>query len=136
MTMNAENLAEAKRLRSLWSRSRRKLSQAEFGDRFNIGNQSAVGQFLRGDVPLSLNAAIGFAEGLRCGIDEFSLRLSRLAAIAGVYATAQGRSPLMQYDLTALSRDELNHVLLLRQLSPADRASLKAFTENLTPHLL
>lgn len=136
MTMNAENLAEAQRLNSLWSRSRRKLSQAEFGEQFKIGNQSAVGQFLRGDVPLSLNAAIGFADGLGCGIDEFSPRLSRLAAIAGVYATARGTSPLLPRDLTSLSRDELNHVLLLRQLSHADRASLKAFTDNLNPNPL
>lgn len=61
-----EHRAEAARLKTLWE-SRPgplKLSQVEFGERYEIGNQSAVGQFLRGELPLSRNAARGFVVGL------------------------------------------------------------------------
>lgn len=74
-----ETQEEAKRLRDLWD-SRPHPGQAEFGEKFGIGNQSAVSQFLRGVVPLSLNAAAGFAQGLGCRVDDFSPRLAAEAA--------------------------------------------------------
>ncbi|RYF36319.1 MAG: hypothetical protein EOO21_02230, partial [Comamonadaceae bacterium] len=59
------HLEEAERLRELWShRPGVRLSQVEFGERYEVGNQSAVGQFLRGETPLSLKAARGFVQGL------------------------------------------------------------------------
>lgn len=70
-----ENLAEAERLRAIW-RDTPHLNQTEFGEQFEIGNQSAVGQFLRGVTPLSLKAARGFAKGLDCQIGDFSPRLA------------------------------------------------------------
>ncbi len=73
-----ETLEEAKALRAIWDNSEHP-SQAEFGERYNIGNQSAVGQFLRGAVPLSMNAAQGFALGLGCAISDFSPRLAKIA---------------------------------------------------------
>ncbi len=53
-------------------------SQAVFGEKQEIGNQSAVGQFLRGESPLSLKAAKGFAKGLGCKVSDFSPRLAEL----------------------------------------------------------
>lgn len=73
-----ETLEEAKALRAIWDNTSHP-SQAEFGERYNIGNQSAVGQFLRGAVPLSMNAAQGFALGLGCSISDFSPRLGKIA---------------------------------------------------------
>lgn len=74
-----ETKAEAVRLRKLWD-ERSHPTQAEFGDAYGIGNQSAVGQFLRGDTPLSLKAARGFAIGLQCNVEDFSPRLAAEAA--------------------------------------------------------
>lgn len=74
-----ETKEESARLAQLWA-TRKHPSQAEFGEIYSIGNQSAVGQFLRGDVPLSLKAASGFAKGLSCRIDDFSPRLANEAA--------------------------------------------------------
>lgn len=51
-------------------------SQAEFGDRFGIGNQAMVGQYLNADRPLNLKAAGKFASGLNCRIDDFSPELA------------------------------------------------------------
>lgn len=52
------------------------MAQAEFGETFSIGGQSAVANFLHGRSPLSLKAAIGFARGLSTPIDSFSPRLA------------------------------------------------------------
>jgi hypothetical protein len=71
-----EHLQEAARLRAIWDATPDKPSQQVFGERFEIGNQSAVGQFLRGAVPLSMKAAVGFAKGLQCNLADISPRLA------------------------------------------------------------
>lgn len=77
---------EATRLRDLWDAAPNRLSQAEFGEMFNIGGQSAVGNFLSGTSPLSLKAATGFARGLKVPIEQFSPRLAEEAkAIAATF---------------------------------------------------
>lgn len=73
------HIEEAQRLKRLWL-AKKVMGQAEFGERFEIGNQSAVGQFLNGRVPLSMKAARGFAVGLGIEIAEFSPRLAAEAA--------------------------------------------------------
>lgn len=81
-----ENREEARRLRNLWEKALERPSQQVFGEKFGIGNQSAVGQFLRGDTPLSLNAAMGFARGLSCDLADFSPRLAAIAAKSAAFA--------------------------------------------------
>jgi SOS-response transcriptional repressor LexA len=85
-----ETMAEAARLRALWQTSPFKLSQAAFGERYEIGSQPAVGFFLNGDTPLSLKAAQGFAKGLQCDIADFS---PRLASKARGIAESVGQPP-------------------------------------------
>lgn len=86
--VTAETQEESRRLKALWD-TRAHPSQAVFGETYAIGNQSAVGQFLRGEVPLSLKAARGFALGLGARIEEFSPRLAAQAAsLAGVIPAA------------------------------------------------
>lgn len=78
--VTAENLEEAARLKELWNRAKaegRVTSQEAFGAAFDIGNQSAVGFFLNGRTALSLKAAVGFARGLECRVEQFSPRLAR-----------------------------------------------------------
>lgn len=77
--VTAEHIGECRRLRALWEQTKEKPSQAVFGERYGIGSQSAVGQFLSGITPLSLNAAQGFAKGLNCQIEQFSPRLAAIA---------------------------------------------------------
>lgn len=72
-------IAEAARLKELWNAATNRPSQAEFGETFNIGGQSAVGNFLSGASPLSLKAASGFARGLGVPIEAFSPRLAEEA---------------------------------------------------------
>jgi hypothetical protein len=87
-----ENKQEARKLSELWA-SRSHPSQAEFGETYKIGNQSAVGQFLRGNVPLSLKAAKGFALGLGCRIEDFSPRLAAEAAGIASFVPADNLPP-------------------------------------------
>lgn len=80
-----EHSTEAARLREYWeNRPGHRLSQAEFGERYDVGNQSAVGQFLRGETPLSMNAAKGFVRGLTDAGHKLQLRdiSPRLQAMA------------------------------------------------------
>lgn len=86
-----EHREEAGRLKAIWDARKaagKVSSQATFGETYEIGNQSAVGQFLRGEVALSLKAARGFAKGLNCEIEDFSPRLAKEAAVNAEFAPA------------------------------------------------
>lgn len=70
-----ETIEESRKLRAIWDSTAGKPSQAIFGERYNIGSQSAVALFLNGTTPLSKKAASGFAVGLSCKVADFSPRL-------------------------------------------------------------
>lgn len=86
-TVTQEHKEESARLRAIWDSTKHE-TQAVFGEIYGIGSQSAVGQFLRGESPLSQKAARGFAIGLKCNIADFSLRLAREAELAAAVANA------------------------------------------------
>lgn len=75
-----ENRAESVKLRELWDNRANRMSQAEFGEAFDIGSQAAVGHFLNGHAAISMKAAKGFARGLSCEIADFSERLAKQAS--------------------------------------------------------
>jgi Peptidase S24-like len=75
-----ENREESRKLRVIYEGAGHGLTQAEFGERYKIGSQSAVGFFLGGKSAISMKAAVGFADGLGCKIVDFSPRLAREAA--------------------------------------------------------
>jgi len=78
-----ETKAESDKLKVIWKKNNPGLTQVEFGEKYDIGSQGAVYQFLNGLVPISMKAAIGFAEGLRCQISDFSPRLAKEAESIG-----------------------------------------------------
>lgn len=69
---------EASDLSRIWKAApkSKRGTQEEFGEKWGIGSQSAVGQYLRGDIPLNFKAAMAFASGLECQISDFSPRLA------------------------------------------------------------
>lgn len=72
-----ENRQESAKLKALYNRTPHKLTQAAFGETYDIGNQGAVWQCLNGKgMPISLKAAQGFARGLNCQVSDFSPRLA------------------------------------------------------------
>ena len=70
--------SEATALRKLWDDKPRSVrgTQEVFGEKYQLGSQSVVGQYLRGEIPLNLKAALAFSEGLGCNIADFSPRLA------------------------------------------------------------
>ena len=59
------------KLRELFEK-RAGMSQLEFAERFGLGTQGMVWQYLSGYRPLNYEAAAKFAKGLNCRIDDFS----------------------------------------------------------------
>lgn len=108
-----ETKKEAERLRQLWE-TKSHPTQQEFGELYEIGNQSAVGQFLRGVTPLSLKAARGFAKGLGVRLEEFSPRLaeeaSRNAGMVAPDALSEDVATLAR-DIDTLTGRERSYVL-------------------------
>lgn len=114
-----EHREESALLSALWDRLPHP-NQTIFGEQYDVGSQSAVGQFLRGDTPLSLKAAAGFAMGLGVKISEFSPRLAKQAMH---YAELSGASsPAL--NITDLNKIEAQLVLMLRAMSPDLQAEL------------
>ena len=96
-----EHHEEARKLKEIWN-SRARETQGVFGEIHKIGNQSAVGQFINGKIPLSLNAAQGFAQGLKCSIADFSPRLA--ATVQGISAFSGPGWPFEEVDLARWDR--------------------------------
>ena len=67
-------IEDAKRLKLIFEVSG--FTQEEFGNEFEIGNQSMVGQYLNAKRPLSLTSVGKFANGLKVAIDQISPTLA------------------------------------------------------------
>lgn len=111
-----EHRRECRALREIWEKAgTNRLTQVEFGEKFNIGSQAAVGHFLRGTSAISLKAAKGFAAGLGCQIADFSPRLAALETAwpfvlvdRDLYDTL---SPALQHRAQLRMNDEIELIL-------------------------
>lgn len=105
--VNEEHKEEAARLSKIW-RDTPHETQAVFGEMYEVGTQSAVGQFLRGESPLSLKAARGFATGLGCRISDFSPRLAKEAEqLSGLVSPPDGPAAELVRRMSTASPDTL-----------------------------
>lgn len=75
--LSPEQIEDAKRLKALYSATPHGLSQAEFGQRHEIGSQGMVWQYLNGHTALNAKAAKSFAVGLGCNVSDFSPSLAQ-----------------------------------------------------------
>lgn len=55
----------------------RAMTQEEFGEKFDLGTQTMVSQYLTGKRPLNYDACAKFARGLGCSIDEICPDMAR-----------------------------------------------------------
>ena len=99
-----ETKAESESLKKIWLKAKDRPSQAQFGETFGIGSQSAVTSFLNGTTPLSLKAARGFARGLGCHISDFSERLS--ATVDDAREVNQSRPISRQWPFLTVTPDQ------------------------------
>lgn len=104
---------DADRLLAFWEAAKAanpKLSQRQFAEDHQIGDgsQGILWQYIRGVIPLNVDAAIRFAKGFGCKVSDFSPRLEaerqRLAAGDGqlpdqlAEITAGGFSPILAWE--------------------------------------
>ena len=81
-TLEPWQLEDAERLKALYEARKGKMSQEEFGNRFEIGSQGMVWQYLNARRALNIKAASGFARGLGVSVDAFSPRLAEEIRLA------------------------------------------------------
>lgn len=67
---------DAGRLKSLYLTHCGGLTQAQFGEKFDIGSQGMVGQYLNDKTPLNVDVAIKFAQALGVNVADFSSLLA------------------------------------------------------------
>lgn len=125
---------EARQLRAIWDANPQgRPGQAQFGEIFDIGGQSAVANFLSGRSPLSLKAALGFARGLRLRLQDFSPRLAKEAiSIAKALDELREYAPCVPRGLRHTASIAQDLATQARQL--ADWCDAQA--ENLQPNAL
>ncbi len=76
-------ISESDHLKALWDKHA-SMSQARFGETYDIGTVSMVSQYLLGRRPLNLSAAMKFAKGLGLTLDEVCPRLADIAREASL----------------------------------------------------
>ena len=69
------------------------MSQAAFGEEYEIGNQSMVSQYLLGRRPLNIEAASKFARGLGIKIADFSPSIAQKVSLASTTLDDTGALP-------------------------------------------
>lgn len=110
----------ARRLRQLWDTKKAQLGLTQEGVAERLGiTQSAVGQYLRGVIPLNTDMILKFARLLGCPAHEISPTMADKFDVAGPVLVDTDRGVL------ELSSDEVEWVRMLRQLSPADRQTMR-----------
>jgi SOS-response transcriptional repressor LexA len=87
---------DAERLRVLWDeRGKTLMSQEAFGERYGIGGQSAVWQYLSGTIALNPETAERFARGLNVQVIDFSPRIAeQITQMARVAMDTHGETSI------------------------------------------
>jgi len=84
---------DAARLRALF-KEKATLSQLAFGERYELGTQSMVSQYLLGRRPLNVDSVMKFAEGLGCTINDISPSLAQKINRARHYVLTENSDEL------------------------------------------
>jgi transcriptional regulator with XRE-family HTH domain len=117
--LSDEQVEAARRLLDLW-RARKEvgLTQQQAAERLGV-TAATVSQYLHGFIPLGTDAMIRWATLLGVSPDEIRPDMKDAFDVLGpVTAQADGET-------IELSPDELEWVRMLRQLSPADRQTMR-----------
>ncbi|WP_025917692.1 XRE family transcriptional regulator [Herminiimonas sp. CN] len=91
-TLEQWQIEDAKRLKDLFAKRAPKITQVEFGEKFDIGSQGMVWQYTAGRRPLNIKAAAAFARGLNVNIESFSPTLAAQIGNAAKLMGTEGDS--------------------------------------------
>lgn len=128
--LEPEQIEDARRLRLLWDkRPEPQISQAKFAADNGLGDtQGIVWQYISGTIPLNLAAAIKFARGLRCRVQDFSptlaAHLSPAQEVAGKELTPR-EELLVEYVLKLTHEQQGELLVPLRAAIEANDTSQK-----------
>lgn len=131
--------AESQALAALYkARCPQGMSQAEFGERFGLGTQGMVSQYMTGKSPLNVPAAVAFARGLGVTIRDFSPRLADQIQEAYPHAnppdfapsSQDGREVMRIYD--AMPEAERRRIAALIKLMVGSSASDETVEEKMS----
>lgn len=93
--LTAEQIEDAERLKTLW-KEHHTMSQDAFGDKYGLGTQGNVTQYLNAHMPLNLEAGIRFAYGLKIPLDQISPRLAKITALIAPVRQANPLPPRVE----------------------------------------
>ncbi|RCS59734.1 hypothetical protein [Parvibium lacunae] len=97
--------AEGQKLKEIFEREKRanKLTRPVFAKKMNFpGGPNLIYQHMEGLRPISLEAALLYAEGLGVGIEEFSPRIAEIAARISNHAKPRIAEPTAPYNTDLL----------------------------------
>lgn len=117
---------DAKRLKELYDKAiPQKMSQALFGATYEIGSPGMVWQYISAHRPLNIRAAVSFAKGVGCKIEDFSPTIASEISEAMVYARAvPSVDDMAETELHRLSKAEVHLVTRFRLTDEDGRADL------------
>ena len=101
---------DAARLKALFEAREPKITQAKFGEDFQIGSQGMVWQYISGIRPLSIDSAMKFARGLDVTIEKFSPEIA--SQIAEAYRLS-GHASAQVASVTSVAAETVGEMRLL-----------------------
>lgn len=78
--LSNEQREDAARLRKIWA-EKKPMTQERFAAEYGLGTQGNLTQYLNGHIPVNLEAAIRFANGLGVSVEDISPRLAKITAM-------------------------------------------------------
>ncbi len=87
------------------------LSQLEVGEKFGIGTQGMVWQYLNAKTPLNLSVIIKFSNGLKCSIVELSPTLAEELSRANIGLVGAQNNVRVLHLYSQLDESDQNKVL-------------------------
>lgn len=133
---------ESSLLRKFWEAAEvGRPSQQEFGEKYGIGGQSAVGNFLHGRSLLSMKAGLGFSRGLGVPLASFSPRLALeamgiasvtssepvvISSVQSLYMPVQALQPPLLSELRVNTDGHVEQTLSVR----TEKAAVNVFSQD------
>ena len=122
---------DAARLKALFDAREPKISQAKFGEDFEIGTQGMVWQYMAGARPLSIDSAAKFARGLGVTIEKFSPTIAgQIAEAFRLTGLAEGQVASVT-SVAAETVGEMRLLTVYRLTDDDGRRALDALIETL-----
>lgn len=138
--LNDEENAEAQRLADAWlayKKENKGATQVWLADAAGLGTQGAVGQYLRGVIPLNLNALIALSRVLGVRPADISPRLTANVGelILNKHGDARASDSSVEVRLTYETGLEMVMLSVHHLASPADRAAIDALVDQVRRRL-